>query len=191
LDLSASYSSPGVSGDRILYENDDPIFGRPIGVIPGGASGALKDAFNFKYKNWSVGLTLDFSLNTIFSRAAYAQAKVQMDQALLELKNQEQIIYLEIRNGVREVETNYKTVQAYRVARELAEKKLQATEEKLKVGLSTNFEVLTYQRDLSNARISELQSIVNYSISVANLEKAMGTSLKNKNISVSQVMSRI
>ncbi|MEW5900163.1 MAG: TolC family protein [Acidobacteriota bacterium] len=188
LDFSVSYYSPGVSGDRLIYRPDDPL-GDPIAIIPGGSSGALKDALSFKYKNWAVGLTLDFSLSSIFSRAAYAQARVQMEQSLLQIKNQEQIIYLEIRNGVREVETNYKTVQAYRVARELAERKLQATEEKLKVGLSTNFEVLTYQRDLSNARISELQSIVNYSISMANLEKAMGTNLKNRSISVDQVMA--
>jgi outer membrane protein TolC len=70
----------------------------------------------------------------------------------------------------------------------LAEKKLQAEEEKLKVGLSTNFIVLTYQRDLSNTRIQELRSIVDYTISIASLERATGTSLKNKNISVEQVM---
>lgn len=107
---------------------------------------------------------------------------------MLRLKNEEQVIYLEIRNGVRNVETNYKRVQAYRAARELAEKKLQAEEEKLRVGLSTNFVVLTYQRDLSTARSNELRAIVDYTISVANLEKAMGVSLKNMNISIDQIM---
>jgi outer membrane protein TolC len=188
LDLTASYYSPGISGDRILYLNDNPLTGVIIGIVPGPAKNAMKDAFNRKYNNWTVGLTLDIPLNTVFSRAAYTQAKLELEQAMLQLKNQEQIIYLEIRNGVRSVETNYKRVQSYRVARELAEKKLQAEEEKLKVGLSTNFIVLTYQRDLSNARIMELRSIVDYTISGASLEKATGTNLKNKNISVEQVM---
>ena len=44
--------------------------------------------------------------------------------------------------------------------------------------------VLTYQRDLANARISELNSIVSYNVSIAALEKAMGTSLKSKNINL-------
>jgi outer membrane protein TolC len=74
------------------------------------------------------------------------------------------------------------------VARELADKKLQAEEEKLKVGLSTNFIVLTYQRDLSNARSSELRAIVDYIISVSSLEKSMGTNLENHNITIDQVM---
>jgi len=189
LDLTASYYSPGISGDRIIYLDDNPLTGVIIGVVPGPATDAMKDAFNLKYKNWSVGLTLDIPLNTLFSRAAHTQAKLQWERAMLQLKNQEQAIYLEIRNGVRSVETNYKRVQSYRVARELAEKKLLAEEEKLKVGLSTNFVVLTYQRDLSAARIAELRAIVDYTISMASLEKAMGTSLKSKNIRVDQVMA--
>jgi outer membrane protein len=186
LDLTASYYSPGVSGDQILYLNNDPLTGVIVGKIPGSPSDALNDSFAFKYNNWALGLTLDIPLNTVFSRASVAQAKLNLDQATLRLKNQEQIIYLEIRNGVRSVESNYKRVQSYRVARELAEKKLQAEEEKLKVGLSTNYFVLTYQRDLSDARIAELRSIVDYVISVASLEKATGTNLKNKGISVEQ-----
>lgn len=189
LNLTASYWSPGISGDRIIYLNDNPLTGVVVGKIPGAGSDALKDAMNFKYKNWSVGLSLDIPLNSLFSRAAYNQAKLSLEQATLRLKNEEQVVYLEIRNGVRNVETNYKRVQAYRLARELAEKKLQAEEEKLRVGLSTNFVVLTYQRDLSTARSNELRAIVDYTISVANLEKAMGVSLKNMNITINQVMA--
>ncbi len=188
LSLNGSYWSPGISGDQIIYEGNNPLTGKIIGVLPGGIGGAVADALGFKYQNWSLGVSLDIPLNSVFSRAAYAQAKVSLEQATLRLKNQEQTIYLEIRNGVRAVETNYKRVQSYRVARELADKKLQAEEEKLRVGLSTNFIVLTYQRDLSNARSSELRAIVDYIISVAALERAMGVSLKNQNISINQLM---
>jgi outer membrane protein TolC len=190
LNLTASYYSPGISGDQIIYEGGNPIIGKRIGVIPGPPSDALKDALGFKYNNWAVGFTLDIPLNTMFSRAALAQAKLNLEQAQLQLKNQEQLIYLEIRDGVRSVRSNYERVQAYKVARELAEKKLQAEEEKLKVGLSTNFNVLTYQRDLSTARISELRAIVDYTLSLANVEKAMGTGLKAKNINIYQMTKK-
>lgn len=186
LDLTASYWSPGMSGDRIVYA--DPLSGNIIEVIPGGASGAIQDALGFKYKNWSVSLTLDVPLSSVFSKARYAQAKLNLEQAMLRLKNQEQLIFLEIRNTVRAVQTNYKIVQSYRAARELAEKKLQAEEEKLRVGLTTNYFVLQYQRDLSNAQIAELKAIVDYTLSLANLEKAMGTILKDRNIAVDQIM---
>jgi outer membrane protein TolC len=187
LSLQASYWSPGITGDQVLYNPDDP-FGPPIGIIPGSPSEALTDAVNFKYKNWTVGLTLNIPLNSIVSRAAYAQARVNLDQAVLRLKDQEQQIFLEIKTAVRAVQTNFKRAQAYKVARELAEEKLEAEEEKLKVGLSTNYFVLQYQRDLATAQIQELKAIVDYVLSLAFLSKASGVSLEDKNIEISDVL---
>ena len=188
LSLQASYWSPGVTGDLILYENDDALRGAVIGTVPGTPSDALKDAFNFKYQNWSVGVTLTIPINSILSRAAYAQARVNLDQAMLRLKNQEQQIFLEIKTAVRAVQTNFKRAQAYKVARELAERKLEAEEEKLRVGLSTNYFVLQYQRDLATAQTQELKAIVDYNLSLALLSKASGVSLKDKNIEISEIL---
>ncbi len=187
LNLSASYWSPGVSGTQILYEGN-PIFGIVIGEIPGGIADSLKDTFNFKYTNWQLGLSMDIPLTSLLSRASYAQAKLNLKQAMLELENQQQQVVLEIKNALRTVEANYRRIIAYKVARELAEQKLAAEEEKLKVGLSTNYMVLTYQRDLANARISELNSIIAYNISLASLERSLGTSLKEKNIQLTEFL---
>jgi outer membrane protein TolC len=190
LSLQASYWSPGVSGTQIIYDELDP-FGPPIGTIPGGSSAALRDAFDFKYKNWSVGLTLSIPLSTVLSRAQYAQARVDLDQARIRLENQEQQIFLEIKNAVRAVQTDYKRVNAYKVARELAEKKLEAEEKKLKVGLTTNYVVLQHQRDLADARSAELQAVIDYNLSLARLDKALGTTLKNRNIRFSEISEDI
>lgn len=190
LSLRASYWSPGISGTKIIYDPLDP-FGPPIMTIPGGSTAALRDAFDFKYKNWFVGLTLSIPLNSFLSRAEYAQARVNLEQSMFRLKNQEQQIFLEIKNAVRGVQTDYKRVHAYKVARELAEKKLEAEEKKLKVGLTTNYVVLQYQRDLAVARSAELQAIIDYNLSLARLDKALGTTLKNKNIRFSEISEDI
>lgn len=184
LSFSASYWSPGISGNTIIYDPLDP-FGPPVMVIPGGPSSALKDALGLKFTNWSVGLNLNIPLNTVFSRAQHAQAKVDLKQTSLRLKEQEQQVIMEIRNAVRTVQTNYKRVQAYRAARELAERKLEAEEKKLKVGLTTNYVVLQYQRDLADARSFELRAMIDYVLSSAQLDRAMGTSLEKKNIQLS------
>ena len=78
----------------------------------------------------------------------------------------------------RAVETNAKQVAAYRVAREMAEKSLEAEEKKLSVGLSTNYFILEFQDKLANARSAELKAKVDYILSVERLEKAMGRSLE-------------
>ncbi len=163
-------------------------FGPPLGTIDHPASDALKDAFGFKYNNWTVGLTLSLPLSSFTTKADYVRAKMEIEKSQLELINQEKQVYLEVKNAVRDVETNYKRVQAYRLARELAEKRLEAEVKKLDVGLTTNYFVLQYQEELSRERSLELKSLVDYNLALARLEKAMGTSLEKRNIVTSQFL---
>ena len=184
LNLSASLYAPGIDGTRIFY------IGSPLdGIIdytePGDIGGALSQTAKFKYPNWNLGLTMSLPLSNIFSRAGLAQSRLNLRQAMLELESKKADVYLEVKNAVRSVEANYKRILAYTTARELAEQKLAAEEEKRRVGMSTNYMVLSYQRDLANARISELNAIISYNVSLALLEKSMGTNLKTKNINLS------
>lgn len=189
LNFHISYWSPGISGVQILYKDDNPLSGIVVGEIPGGPSVALRDAFDFRYKNWSVGLTLNVPLNTVFTRAQYAETKLGLQQARLRLENQEKQIYLEIKTAVRDVEINYQRVEAYRAARELAVKKLEAEQEKFRVGKSTNFFILQYQRDVADARSAELKAMVDYILSLARLDRALGTTLETKKIRFSDAQT--
>jgi outer membrane protein TolC len=182
LNLSASYWSPGVSGTRILYQDDNPLTRIITGQIPGGPSEALKDALNLRYQNWSVRLTLDIPLDTVLSRAAYARAKLETEQATLRLKDLEQQALLDVQTALRSVETDLKRALAYRAARTLEEEKLRAEEKKLAAGLSTSYTVLQHQRDLAAARTNELRALADYNLSLAKLDRAIGQTLKVKNI---------
>ena len=187
LSLRANTWSPGVSGTRILYLNDDPLTGVIMGTVPGGASLAFTDAFRFRYKNWFVGLTLDIPLESVVSRARVAQARLESDRAALRHRDLEARIFLEVEIAVRAVETDHKRIQAYRLARELAEERLAGEEKKLQAGLSTNYTVLQQQRDLALARTNETRALVDYNLSLARLHRAMGTSLEARNISAADL----
>ncbi|MQY57595.1 hypothetical protein GH140_05320, partial [bacterium] len=167
----------------------DP-FGPPIGENEHPPSDAVSDAFNFVYDNWSVALTLDIPLNNILSKANYAQTKVNMEQSLLMLKDQEQQIFLEIKSAVRAVQTNYERVQAYEVAMDLAEETLIAEEEKFKVGISTPYFVLQYQTELTTAQTNLLIAKYDYVLSLASLERSLGTSLEKRNIKYSDFQGK-
>ena len=121
----------------------------------------------------------------VLGKAGYAYAKLDLEQAQAQLKTQEQSIFLEVSDAVRSLETAAKSVDAYRIARELAEKQLAAEMKKLSVGMSTNYFVLTYQDALASARSLEIQSLVGYNIAVANIAKVTGTTLEQRNISLS------
>lgn len=190
LGIQATYWSPGISGTQILYQDDNPLTGVIVGTIPGGRNLAFKDAFKFKYENWYVGLVLDLPLESIVSRAQATQARLEAEQAALRLRDLEEQAVLEVEIAVRAVETNFKRAEAYRVARELAEQRLAAEEKKLAAGMSTNYTVLQQQRDLALARTNEIRARVDYSLSLAGLERAMGTTLESKNISFAEMPGR-
>lgn len=187
LNVFVNYWSPGISGDRILYLNNNALSGVVIGTVPGAPADALKDAFNFKYQNWTIGLTLDLPLSTLITRADFARARVSLDQAMINLQDQRQQIILEIKTALRAVNTNRLRVQAYKAARELAEKKLSAEQEKFKVGKSTDYQLLQYQRDVGDARTTELRSMVDFILSSGYLDKVLGTTFVTKNIRLSGI----
>jgi len=187
LDLQFSYWSPGLSGDRIIYENvpGDP-FPVPVGKEEGSPTDSLRDAFKLLYDNWTIGLTLSIPLSSFTSRADYVRAKMELEKSQLELENTEKQIFLDVKNAVRDIETNAKRFQAYRLARELAEQRLEAEVKKLNVGLTTNYFVLQYQEGLARERSQELRSLIDYNLAWARLEKAVGKSLEKRNIKISQ-----
>ncbi len=186
LSFNVSYWSPGVSGTRILYQDGNPLTGVIIGTVPGGSDAALKDALNLRYRNWSVNLTLDIPLDTVLSRAAYAQAKLASDQTSLRLKDTERQVLLDVQTALRAVETDYRRALAYKASRILEEEKLRAEEKKFAAGLSTSYLVLMHQRDLAAARSNELRAQADYNLSLARREFALGRTLQTKNIQVQE-----
>ena len=186
LNLNLQYWSPGLSGTRIVYRDDNPLTGEVIGVIPGAVADAFKNAMEFNYKNWSIYLSLDIPLNTLFSRGAYSAARMERREAQLRRLDMERQISLELSTVARSVASNFQRIQATRFARELAEKKLTAEEKRQAAGLSTSFMVLQYQRDFTLAKSTELRALCDYSLSLARLEKIEGTSLQAKQIEFSK-----
>jgi outer membrane protein TolC len=146
------------------------------------------DAFNnFTSGNWvqyRVGFAFRYPLGNQAARSRFARARLEVDQAKAILERTEQRILVEVREAVRNVETNIKRVSVTRGARELAQKKLEAEEKKLAVGLSSVREVLRFQDDLSLEQSREIRALTDYNISLSNLDRAKGTTLERLNILV-------
>ncbi|MEE9500622.1 MAG: TolC family protein, partial [Candidatus Aminicenantaceae bacterium] len=172
----------GISGDRILYLDDNPFLGIIIGKAEGSAGDAVGDALNFKHNNWNVALTLTLPLSNVTTRAEYVKSRMELEKSQLELEDNKKFAMLDVNDAVREVETHIKRVEAYRLARELAQKRLEAEEKKLDVGLTTNYFVLTYQEELATARSTEIKSMLDYILALARLDRAMGSSLESWNV---------
>jgi outer membrane protein TolC len=182
LQLTASYYTKGLSGtphdvDFTLLPVDSAASG-----IGGNLSDSLRDALKSLYRNYSLGLQLSIPLFNTSARADLTQARLNLEQSLLLLKKTESTIYSEVKQIIMDLETNAKIVEANRISRELADQKLAAEQKKLAVGLSTNYLVLQYQRDFSNALIAELKSLIDYSLALSRVNKVLGTTLEKHHI---------
>ena len=73
-------------------------------------------------------------------------------------------------NAALTVQSSLESVQASGVARELAQKQLEAAQSKFEVGMATNYEVVQAQRDFADAQNTELRAILNYRKALVNFE---------------------
>jgi outer membrane protein TolC len=142
---------------------------------------AASDMFTSDFLSYSAGVILTVPLGNRGPQSTYLKAKLATDQARTSLKQLELLITQQVREGVRRVDANAKRVEANRAARVLAEEQLRVEQRRLEAGVTTTFNVLSFQRDLSVAQANEILAIADYNKSLANLEKVQGTVLeKNK-----------
>ena len=134
------------------------------------------------FVSYAVGVVLTVPLGNRGPQASYINAKLVEDQAKTSLKNLELQIIQQVREAVRRIEANARRVDANRAARALAEEQLRVEQRRLEAGVSTTFNVLSFQRDLTAAEANELRAIADYFESLVNLEKVQGTVLEANHI---------
>lgn len=133
---------------------------------------------------YSIGARLTVPLGNKTARNRFRANKAVKEQAILRLKQSEQNIIVEIDNAIKNAQSNYRRVEATREARNYAEAALDAEEKKLANGASTSFVVLQLQKDLTDARSSELRALADYNKALADLAQSEGTTLEKKNLAL-------
>ena len=153
------------------------------GSIPGGYADALSSLFRTGFPRWTVTMNFSYPLGMSSQEASVARARVQLNQVQAQVKQIELQVATDVTNAVVTTQSNAEGVQAAQAARELAEKKLEAEQSKFEVGMSTNYFVVQAQRDLSDARNTELRAILNYRKALVELERLQQTT-QNLNVTL-------
>lgn len=138
---------------------------------------SVKRNFGGDYYNYGAGLVLSYPLGNRSAWSTYNKRQLEQRNAETSLQSVRQQIILAVREAIRRVQTDFKRIETTRSARIMAEKQLQAEQERLKVGLSTTRFVLDFQRDLATAQGNELRAIVDYNKSLSNLNRQKATAL--------------
>ena len=133
---------------------------------------------------YTYGAQLTVPLGNIGPRNQYRTAKATLQQIVLQLKQLEQNIMVQIDNAVKTAQSDYQSVEARKQARIYAEAALDAEQKTYAVGKATTFEVLTYQNNLTAARLNEIQALDNYNKDLANLAQQEGSTLERYNVNI-------
>jgi len=182
LDLDAAYGSLGFDATTFetipdpMNPGDSILTGNTLSH--GSYDGSLDDLRDRNKTNWRVQVVLTVPIGNRLAKAGLNEAGARLDQARYEQQRLESNAWVEVRNAVRQVETNLKRVRAAQVNVRLQREKLSAEQKKFENGMSTSFQVLEFQTDLSTAMSRENQALVDYSKSRVELERVKGTLLE-------------
>jgi outer membrane protein TolC len=150
--------------------------------LGGNYPNSVSSNFSGDFYNYGAGLVLSYPLGNRSAWSTYNKRQLEAKNAEASLVSVRQQIIVGVREAVRRVQTDFKRIETTRSARIMAEKQLQAEQERLKVGLSITRFVLEFQRDLATAQGNELRATIDYNKSLSNLARNKATTLDRYNL---------
>lgn len=181
VDLVGELGLNGLSGETTarglsLFGGGSPL--------DGGYSESLHELISGDFYSWRAGVSVEFPLGNVSQRSEYNRRRLEEEQARTNFHSLELVIQKQVRQAVRKLQGDLERVNATRVATDLAKERLEVAEKKLEVGISTSFEVLQLQEDLTTAENNAVRAIIDYNESLVELQRATATLLENKKIEI-------
>ena len=184
LDLALTLEPAGLAGD--LFGDANPLVdtdgdGNPTNDTDMLGHSDIERAWDqvssWDFTSWSAALNYTQPLPNRAAKADLVQRRLDLEQRDLDIRKLRQQIILEVRQALRDLESARQRITAAGSARTLQERTLQAEVRKFENGLSTNFEVLTFQTDLQQAESAEVLARTDYLKALAEIKRARGTLL--------------
>ena len=168
VNLIANYNTIGVAGTQFQFGGGFPPV--ELGRSERSFQDALSDVFGNNFKTWSLQLQINYPIGTSQAEAQVASIRLQREQEQNTLRELEVGITREVREAGRQVNTSLQRVQSTQRARDFAQRRLEAEQKRVTVGLSTTFQYFQAQRDLANVKQQELRAIIDYNRALVNFQ---------------------
>ncbi len=178
--LNANYSAQGRGGN--FFERTLLGSGSTSAVVPGGFPDALDQLFQFRFPTYGFGFSLQIPIRNRRAAANLADARIQKRRDLYSLRSTEQQVREEVLNAVAGVEQSKAGILQATVARDFAQKRLDAEQKKYDLGVTTAFLVLDSQTKLVDAEADLLAQVIAYRRSMLNLLRATGDLLETRGV---------
>jgi outer membrane protein TolC len=181
LALNAQYGSSGLGGINYPLTNiANPT--APVVPIPGGIGEALAGTFGFSNPTYGVGLSLTLPIKDRQTAANLADALVQKKIDSYRRRSTEETIRLQVLTAISLLNSSKEGIRIATIARDLAQKRVDADQKRYELGAITLYFVLSSQTDFITAESNLVSQIINYRRSELNLLQRTGQLLEERGI---------
>lgn len=184
--VGASYSASGLSG---LQENCAVTqFPCPtaslLAPVPGGFDQAFTQSLHRVYPDYAVGFSLNVPLRDRIGHADQARAELDLAQAQVEMRNQENQLAQEVDSDLIDLDGATRKLREVTAAKDLARKTLDNARARFQMGASgvTVMTIIDAQNALLDLQKAEVEARAAYAKAQIELQLASGTILKNYNV---------
>jgi outer membrane protein len=158
-------------------------------AVPGGVFDSLGQLWGFGYNGFSAGFSVVIPLNNKAANADYERTLNDRRASQGRIDTTAQTIALDVRNTLMQVAMYRSRIETAKTARELAQRKLTAEQDKFNLGTSTIRFVLDEQNNVLQAESNELQTVVNFTKALVDLDRSMGMTLRKNNIELEKTLN--
>ena len=168
-----------------------PLGMQQLGVdyLAGGYGNLLSQIARRNYPSYSAGFSLSITLRNRAAQADYTTSLLEIRQNELNLQKTINSVRVDVQNAVVGLQQAQVRYDASVKARQLQEQTLDADRKKSALGATTVYQVIQDQRDLGSAVSSEVQAMANFSHARIALQQALGTTLDDNGITLSEALS--
>jgi len=142
------------------------------------------------YQEHRLGVELTFPLQNREARYNRLARTLDRDAAETRLRDLALSIRQEIRLNLRALETARKRIDVTLAGIRAEQAKFDSERRRYEVGLSTSFQLLDALDDLSNAKVSHLQALVDYRLALIDLKQSQGILLGDLGVSIAAPTER-
>jgi outer membrane protein len=149
-----------------------------------GYGGTLNQLVNSTAPDRGIGLSLTIPIRNRLAQSNQVRAQLEYRQAQVRQHQLENQVRIEVRNAQFDVKQNRTAVQAAQSAVDLARQTLEADQQKLKVGLTTQVTILQDAATLTTGESNLVSAKAAYEKSRLELDRATGLLLEHSGIDI-------
>jgi outer membrane protein TolC len=186
LDVVGFATNNGLAGSVNPNLIEAPGLPPPNPFFLGGLSTVLGQVFRRNFPDYGVRFEMNIPLKNRQAQADMSRNLLSRRRQDIQLKQQENRMILDVKRSVNDLRQARESYDVARESRALREEMLSSERQRFQLGTSTIFQIVQAQRDLAQARTSEISALGEYMRARVALDRITSRTLETNGISIDE-----